>query len=1262
MIRLPNRWRWVIVGSCLAGNLFAGGLDQWTQRNPAAKEVFPDTLTAFTSGGGKFAGVGYYGPAIYSPDGRAWGHANNGLGPYLTAPHLAGVAYGNGGFVAIGQYGAILTSPDGNHWTKQTSGTGVSLRSVAYGNNAFVAIGNSGVVVTSPDGTNWAPQVSGTTAELNLVAYGAGTFVAVGAKGIVLTSPDAVTWTTQSAKASASLVAIAYSNGQFVGVGSPGIVQTSVDGTSWAYQKSGSSSHLLGVAYGNGLWVAAGANGTVLTSPDGTNWTSQTSGTGVDLRGVAYGAGVFVAAESPNTILVSADTLNWTELGANGLRTDFAAVIHGEDKFVAVGSRGSIVISADGAAWAPQSSGTTNSLLGVAAGDGIYVAVGASGTLLTSADGQSWAIQSVPTTNNLNAVTYGDGKFVAVGSAGTALTSADASNWTAQPLGIANALNAVVYGDGQFVTVGGDGVILTSPHGDQWTLERTSSGETLYGVGYGAGEFVAVGGPGRTLLRSAGGVGWLPNVVGSGGPIYGVAFHEGTFIATAFNTVVFSTNAVQWALVWFGPDPLNPVQITGVAFGNHTFVAVGKGAYIIQSDLIPDTPAIVRQPVEQTVNAGDNVRFDVEASGQAPLAYQWLRDGQPIAGATNDFLELDAVRVDQAGSYSVIVTDIGGGSPSDSAALVVIPPALPVVSVSASDPDSSQSPSIPGSFVVTRNGDAEQPLIVGYSVGGTAAAGVDYRNLDGSVTIPTGACAATITIELLGTQSPADVRTVELILSNDPNYQVGPASTARIVIWGDGATAQWAQRNPAPMAPILRGVAYGNGTFVAVGEKGVILTSADGSEWAAQSSGTTAGLNAVVFGNGLFVAAGHGNILSSPDGATWTTRLSIAPFGAFAAVAFGNGMFVAVEPGTFPSLQPGFYVSPDGLSWRGVSGSVSSAIQLYGVTYGDGIFLAMGYTAGSSRGFLTSIDGRVWTQVSGNVQDVTTVAYGKEVFIGVSGDRILTSYEGTNWTVRAAGVAGTLQNAACLNDTFVAVGRSGTVVVSNDGLDWAAVRSPTLATLYGVAYGNGVFVAVGAGAIVSSRDVLTWAASRDWGPADDFDGIAAAGGTYVAVGSGVRSSTDGVHWTLRDASDGLTGVAVGHDRFVAVGINGQILNSLDATNWTRANSGTGTQFYGVTYGDGTFIAVGYNSSDGVAISSTDGVDWASNNIAPVKGSTHSVVHIFPPFLRADPLGVVSRSRGEERRMCSRSLEFAPLEAPKCIRAAISLDALKLLHG
>ena len=83
----------------------------------------------------------------------------------------------------------------------------------------------------------------------------------------------------------------------------------------------------------------------------------------------------------------------------------------------------------------------------------------------------------------------------------------------------------------------------------------------------------------------------------------------------------------------------------------------------------------------------------------------------------------------------------------------------------------------------------------------------------------------------------------------------------------------WHSRNPSPTGNNLYGVTYGNGTFVAVGDLGTILTSPDGMAWDPEFSGTSAAVEWVTYASSTFVAVGeNGTILTSPDGVAWTPR------------------------------------------------------------------------------------------------------------------------------------------------------------------------------------------------------------------------------------------------------------------------------------------------------------------------------------------------------------------------------------------------------
>ena len=65
--------------------------------------------------------------------------------------------------------------------------------------------------------------------------------------------------------------------------------------------------------------------------------------------------------------------------------------------------------------------------------------------------------------------------------------------------------------------------------------------------------------------------------------------------------------------------------------------------------------------------------------------------------------------------------------------------------------------------------------------------------------------------------------------------------------------------------------ASGNGVIARVGGfASSVLLSPDGTHWACQNSGTISSLYSVAFGNGRFVAVGNeGAVVTSADGTTW---------------------------------------------------------------------------------------------------------------------------------------------------------------------------------------------------------------------------------------------------------------------------------------------------------------------------------------------------------------------------------------------------------
>lgn len=83
-------------------------------------------------------------------------------------------------------------------------------------------------------------------------------------------------------------------------------------------------------------------------------------------------------------------------------------------------------------------------------------------------------------------------------------------------------------------------------------------------------------------------------------------------------------------------------------------------------------PVITSQPQPVTVTVGQTASFSVIATGTAPLAYQWRRNGTPINGATSSVYTTPVtIAGDNGAQFSVVVGNAGGSTTSANALLTV---------------------------------------------------------------------------------------------------------------------------------------------------------------------------------------------------------------------------------------------------------------------------------------------------------------------------------------------------------------------------------------------------------------------------------------------------------------------------------------------------------------------------------------------------------------------------------------------------------------
>jgi len=102
----------------------------------------------------------------------------------------------------------------------------------------------------------------------------------------------------------------------------------------------------------------------------------------------------------------------------------------------------------------------------------------------------------------------------------------------------------------------------------------------------------------------------------------------------------------------------------------------------------PEPPCITAQPQSVTVELGGTATFSVDATGTAPITYQWWHGNSPLAGQTQRSLVLTGVNnTSDPGNYSVVVKNsfFPAGVASSAAVLTVVDAVRPVITTQPSD-------------------------------------------------------------------------------------------------------------------------------------------------------------------------------------------------------------------------------------------------------------------------------------------------------------------------------------------------------------------------------------------------------------------------------------------------------------------------------------------------------------------------------------------------------------------------------------------------
>jgi hypothetical protein len=212
-----------------------------------------------------------------------------------------------------------------------------------------------------------------------------------------------------------------------------------------------------------------------------------------------------------------------------------------------------------------------------------------------------------------------------------------------------------------------------------------------------------------------------------------VSFNQGVIANTPNDLRIGSTPAT-------GNDRTPPAWFDDVRVFNVVLSQTDLEAVRLES--ITSAPTILQQPQSLAVPPGSNATFTVVGSGSLPLSYQWYFGTHLIADATQPSLTLTNVSADQAGNYTVVLTNAYGSATSSVAVLSLATPGAPIlVSALASPTRRSISLSFDRPLADSATNLGNFSLTAGLSVLGAVLDASTFTNLmlTTSLQVPNGA-------------------------------------------------------------------------------------------------------------------------------------------------------------------------------------------------------------------------------------------------------------------------------------------------------------------------------------------------------------------------------------------------------------------------------------------------------------------------------------------------------------------------------------------
>lgn len=462
---------------------------------------------------------------------------------------------------------------------------------------------------------------------------------------------------------------------------------------------------------------------------------------------------------------------------------------------------------------------------------------------------------------------------------------------------------------------------------------------------------------------------------------------------------------------------------------------------------------------------------------------------------------------------------------------------------------------------------------------------------------------------------------------------VGGGDGPGLLVSHDGGTT-W-NRLEAPDPTGLRAVAWGGGTFVAIGADGEPATSTDGDHWVVHEADPPLDwAEAVTWTGQRFVAVGgqcytndcesfgrETRVADSSDGSEWSLDLrKELYYGQWPVEVVSRGGVVVAAP--FEDDDPttmgvhGAIVSTDGgQSWQ----VVPLDFAPIHVTVTTGGFFALGASRVDAEGRIqrwaaSSSDGLTWTPVDASrlSGDVQSLAWTGDRFLVVGSAGTATSTDGVQWRWTSEQPRQVQMRFGALltlaDGTVLGFGEQETVVRLQE-TGWQVVSSAGQPDLTRIASSGSRWVAVGKSWLPGMAPVLVSEDGRSWrqvpvpGGVREISDVEWTGERFVAAaGAVLLTSADGVAWQSEPAPEGTLVYALARNGngLMAAGsspdrIGGEVWWSDDGLSWTETATVAQELYRLACNQDGLCVGGGWH---GLVTSGRRGETWQYQYLDP----------------------------------------------------------------